>query len=532
MRNLSTLLSKKIKITNDQLVNGKIPDELLKLITDDVTELDLSNCSNLTTLPALLPQSLQKLDLRDCTNLTALPALPQGLQLLFLGGCSRLTTLPSLPQDLKYLYIKNCTSLTTLPDLPQGLQKLALPSFTNLTTLPELPHSLQMLALSNCNNLSIESIAKLEALEEVNRNNTNFILLWPENLSQNSDLINFLKESYKKFYSSNPVLALREPDVSDQLNYPTLFLFQRFTSESLGVRGKREVIAQAKLLAEEIKKNPEILEILDQKSTNYLQACINQPVSGFAEIASLMAIAKEEDIAKKIEKAKILYTQQLIKNKIRSLRNSNSQEVGVAVEVELGNAMLREVYKKLNEEKFIKEPWLGIPSNIAYEESIQSFLTPQNIQEISNLVKEALSDTPKSQKDAIEFLCGVETNFWAKTILTKEEREQTQHKTPEEKVQQEAHLIAQQKRIEELREEIIDLDLSQTALISQKNTELEEIEKDIENKQLKDLPQILEKKTRELLDRSQQSARSRSPSPIGTESLAASGLLGSPRSRT
>ena len=141
-----------------------------------------------------------------------------------------------------------------------------------------------------------------------------------------------------------------------------------------------------------------------------------------------------------------------------------------------------------------------------------------------DLVKEALSDTQESQKNAIEFLCGVETNFWAKTILTKEEQDKLQHQSQEEK--------ALQKRIEELKEEITDLDPSQTALILQKNKELQEIEKDIESKQFKNLPQILEKKTRELLDRSQQSVRLISPNPMEIVSTTTSELFRFSRSRT
>ncbi|MFM2200684.1 MAG: hypothetical protein RL769_739 [Pseudomonadota bacterium] len=579
MRNLSVLLPKKITITNDQLVDGKIPDELLRLITDDVTELDLShcsrltelprlpqglqklnlhgcsnlttlpalpqslkwfillNCTNLTTLPALpqslewlyihdctklttlpdLPTSLQKLNLHGCSNLTTLPdlptslqelylhdctnltTLPTSLQKIYLDGCPNLTTLPALPTSLQYLNLKNCSNLTTLPALPTSLQKLYLLNCTNLTTLPDLPTSLNHLDLTGCNNLSIESIAKLEALEEANQNNPDFTLIWPENLSQNSVAIDPLKEAYKKFYSSNPVLAQREPDVTDQLNYPTLALLHRFTSESLGIRGKKEVIAQARLLSEEIQKNPEILEILDKKSTHYLKACINQPVSGFAEISAIMEIAKQDDITAKIEKAKILRAQQLIKYNIRDLRNADGNLVSSHVEVELGNAMLSIIHEKLLADKTIKQKWPGIPDNIAYVQIISSFLTADNIDKTSNKVKKVLLDTAKSKKDVIDFLCEVETDFWAKLILTKEQREKTKHETPEEKKQQEAHLIAQQKRIEELREEIIDLDLSQTALISQKNKELQEIEKDIENKRLTNLSDLLKQKTQELL---------------------------------
>lgn len=256
---------------------------------------------------------------------------------------------------------------------------------------------------------------------------------------------------------------------------------------------------------------------------------------GFTEIATLMEIAKQQNITAKIEKAKIYRAQQLIKYNIRTLRNPQNNEVGSQVEVELGNAMLREVHKKLLADKTIEQAWPRIPDNIANERLIESFLTPENIQKMLDLVKEALSDTQKSQKDAIDFLCGVETNFWAKTILTKEEQEQTQYKTPEEKVEYENYLKAQNERIENLRSGInaLVLDPDNEELIDKKFKEIKAIEENIENKRLTKLQQTLEKKTHELLDQSQQSTGlTSSPNPIGTESVAASGSLGSQTSIT
>jgi len=104
-----------------QIVNGKIPDELLRTIPEGVTMLSLYGRSNLKTLPK------------------------------------------NLPKGLKELNLYACRILNTLPKLPLGLRKLD---------------------ASRCNQLSRESIACLEALEEVNQNNSNFQLIWPANVPE------------------------------------------------------------------------------------------------------------------------------------------------------------------------------------------------------------------------------------------------------------------------------------------------------------------------------------------------------------
>jgi hypothetical protein len=455
--------------------------------------LNLSGCSSLNTLPDL-PPSLQYLNLYVCSSLNTLPELPQNLESLNLYGCSSLNTLPDLPPNLQWLDLSGCSSLTTLPNLPPNLQRLDLSGCSSLETLPDLPKSLRYLDLSGCNQLSLESIRKLEALEEANQHNPNFQLIWPEHLASNSQVITNLKDAYQKYHSSNPDFAGIEPNISDQVNYPTLYLFHRFTSERLENRGKKEVVISASLVAKEINNNPQLLEILDNKSKNYLTACVNQPVCGFAEIATLVEIAKQDNITAKIQKAKILRVQQLIKNNIITLTNSNGDIVGERVQVELGNAMLREVHKKLLAQKIISQPWPGIPGNIAYEATIQSFLNDDNIEKMSNLAKEALSSTPESQRETINFLCEVETDFWAKIILDKEDSE------------------VDNKKINKLKEEIIDSDPNEENFIRLKQEQINEIQRN----QSANLVKKLQQKTRDLLEANQVSLQN-SISPASFE---------------
>jgi len=550
-----------LSVTNSQIVNGKIPDELLRKITAGVTKLSLYGCSNLKTLPKKLPQGLKELNLYACYKLKTLPKkLPLGIEDLDLGECSSLKTPPNLPPNLKKLglrfYSLNtlpklpptlqdlnlggcrnlnillnlnlppnlrklnlsgspilvnptnlpqnleelkltfCSNLTTIQDLPPNLRKLNLSRCSSLTTIPDLPQSLSFLNLSGCNQLSPESITRLRAFEDANQN-PDFQIIWPENfpgrLIDDTQIIDNLKNSYREYHSSNPYFAGRDPDIFDQVNYPTLFLFHRFTSESLENRSKNQVVRSAFLVAQEIKNNPQLLEIFDMKSRYYLAECVNQPVCGFAEIAALVEIAKQDNITAKIQKAKILRVQQLIKNNIRTLKNSNGNIVGNGVQVEVGNAMLREVHKKLLAENIIYQSWPGIPGNIAYEATIRSFLTDDNIEIMSNLAKEALLPTHDSKQETIDFLCEVETDFWAMTILEKEERE------------------IDNKRINKLKDEILDLNPNETNLINQIQKQIQEIQIN----QSKNLAKKLQEKTQDLLEADEISLQNLiSPAPI------------------
>ena len=96
---------------------------------------------------------------------------------------------------------------------------------------------------------------------------------------------------------------------------------------------------------------------------------------------------------------------------------------------------------------------------------------------MSNLAKEALLPTLDCERETIDFLCGVETDFWAMMILKKEERE------------------IDNQRIKELKEEILDLDTNETDRINQIQKQIEEIER---NKSA-NLVEKLQQKTRVLL---------------------------------
>ncbi len=145
-----------MRITNEQLVNGLIPEGLLSRFRDTDTDLNLSGRTSLNALPAL-PAGIAVLDLSGCTSLTALPALPAGIAVLDLSGCTSLTELPALPAGIAVLYLYGCTSLTALPTLIAQLSALEdngvevrYPAHFDLTTQKDTPRSAPSGAAADC----------------------------------------------------------------------------------------------------------------------------------------------------------------------------------------------------------------------------------------------------------------------------------------------------------------------------------------------------------------------------------------------
>ncbi|GDX36207.1 hypothetical protein LBMAG18_07180 [Alphaproteobacteria bacterium] len=283
----------------------------------------------------------------------------------------------------------------------------------------------------------------------------------PEILNSNIKILDIIQDAYEVYFSSCP--DFEGVDVyNSKIKCPTYSLFYRFTSENIEFCNKTEILSSALLVVREIAKNPEILKILDKVSEDYLAACINQPVSGFTKIATLMQIAKQDNIISIIEKAKILRFQEIIKYNITILKNEKKEIYGELPEIVLSNEMLHEVHKKLLDEKNISQPWPGVLGNRNFNPKIKSFLTKENIDKLYNLALEELSGTEESNQKTIEFLCGFQTEFLANLILTKEE------------------LDKNKEYIRELKKEICDIDISQEdqlEIIKKNMKTIEELEK-------------------------------------------------------
>ena len=435
----------------------KLPDPLPK----NLKILNLHGCESLTELPDPLPEGLEGLDFSYCEKLTHLPEsisklrnleiinfrnceslkefpvnyhFPNDLKKLNLSGCKSLTELPDpLPKNLKELNLSSCESLTKLPDpLPEGLKILILSYCKNLTHLPESIlklDKLENLDLSLCDNLSVENINLLRELEKkhAEAGNFRFQIRWPEHFVNPliSSCYDLLDQAYLEVNKDNG----DAPIYSDK---STLKLFKRFTSENIIQRGNtEEIYDHAKKVAKAIKDHPYVLDVLENNSIHYLKACINQPVMGFVKTAILTDFAVEQDISSKLNIAKRMAIIATIEQEILSLKSQSGEVVGEGVQIELGNAMLREIYNQNKEsiEDKTGGAWKGISKGITCEQIIRRFLTDENIakvwHKVDNVLRD-LSDINKAREYIAEAsLNGIHKDF-AMIFLGKEEFDERQ----------------------------------------------------------------------------------------------------------
>ena len=416
---------------------ARLPD-----LPKGLTELAISGCELFEEFPEL-PQGLIKLMVSNLSNqarlrdlleritelhiselhisgyeFEELPNLPESLTKFTAYNCSEIKKLPDLPEWLTELEISWCESLEELPELPESLTKLIAKSCSNLARLPEnFPANLEYLDLSDCSSLpnSPALITQLRELENRNRDNPNFELIWPVHIDQTAGKATEVKQlitgAYKQYYSTNPDFRDREPNATDGANYPTLKLFHRFLSESVGDRGGAEKIAESAFItAQKIAQNPQLFKFIDEHSKTYLDACVNQPVAGFTEISMMVDITTQLDVRSKLEAARMLMSVEVIRETTSKLIKN-----ATGVEAELANAMLIEVCKELRVE------WPGVPQGIAYEGAISSFLTRENIRFVAG---EVLKVWNKPFEDMAEYMCEHgQQDFWADITLTEEEKD-------------------------------------------------------------------------------------------------------------
>ena len=387
-----------MRITNEQLVNGLIPEDLLSRFRD--TDLNLDGCTGLTALPAL-PARIAMLGLRGCTSLNALPALPAGIAMLYLSGCTSLTALPALPAGITYLNLSGCTSLNALPALPAGITGLNLSGCTGLTALPALPERITHLYLDGCTSLNAlpalpagitwldlsgctsltalpTLIAQLSALED-----NDVEVRYPAHFDLNTQTVlakQQLENAIIQYKAANP------DNSTDGITY----LLHRFLTESIDQRGGIvEIASTVSPILDAITANPNHLKWIEEIAAVSVGACINQPVAGWSEISAIMSIATPDSILDKVQAARHLKSLDVIKHFIVKL--PADKKPGSVFEVEFGNALLREVHKELLATGDLTKPWLGVPGPIAYEGTIRDFVNPRMIKAACDrVIKDAL----------------------------------------------------------------------------------------------------------------------------------------------
>jgi hypothetical protein len=286
----------------------------------------------------------------------------------------------------------------TLPAIQEGVTKLSLGGCTSLSSLPaNLPSKLIYLNLNGCTNLrrTTELLQKLKALED-----NGCDVRWPEHISRNNQTrlaqrrLNRIIDLYKADNPNEP-----RPDHLVQLVH-------RYLTEGIDFRGgSGEVIESVVPVLDFIEKNPGHLKWMDELACVFLAGCVNQPVAGWSNIVAWISVAKAESLLGKIEAARQLMALDTI---TEFVIKANPQPK-THVQLEAGNALFREVHKKLVEGGMPK--WLGVPNSMRHEESITTWLTQSKINAAHKIVKATLA---KPLAEVANYLCETsQKDTWA-----------------------------------------------------------------------------------------------------------------------
>lgn len=301
-------------------------------------------------------------------------------------------SLPDLSSDTQItnLDASNATRLISIDALPSRLVRLDLSNCIHLARLPrQWPNGLRHINLTGCQpSLITPEIVALET-QECN-------VIYPRSFSLSDGIdaarnrMEALSLEYMRQLGGDQTVSLTS-------------LFHRFLTEGLGHReGRMGMIIRGQEVTESIKPILDILEPdpqgyesnsdnplrhmkwMNAIASEFLTGCINQPVRGWSEIAAWMSISETPAWQDKLMAAKQLLTLDKIKEFVMSAAEGIHSE---SVEVEAGNALLREVHKKMLRHGDIEKEWLGIAGPIAYEGSLAGWLTGDRIDRAYEAVK-------------------------------------------------------------------------------------------------------------------------------------------------
>jgi hypothetical protein len=335
----------------------------------------------LTTLPADLKKVKGDLNLSDCSSLTTLPADLKVEGDLGLWCCSNLTTLSAGLKVKGNLGLWDCSNLTTLSAGLKVKGELNLSDCSSLTTLPADLKVNGTIDLRGCTSL-IPTRGLLEQLEAHERNysGVDTAVFWPEHFQR--------EEVIKKVNSRLDTAVERYKEASPAGAPNTQTLFHRFSSEGLAQRsGASEVVTSLDPLVTLVEKEPKNLEWIELIASRFLDGCVNQPVAGISELNAWAHIEAQPTPLKKLESANYLRALEAIRLFISE--RPKGKKPGSKVEVEAGNLLLREIHEKLVSEGMA--PWPGVPKKIAYDGCVEKWCK-ENIQEATKCIQKVIAD--------------------------------------------------------------------------------------------------------------------------------------------
>jgi hypothetical protein len=365
---------------------------------DSSTELSLDNLG-LSSLPKEIGylESLTNLDLSD-NQFELFPSeilKLTSLENLLFGGNGLKILPPKIGGlvNLKYLFLGE-NELKTLPAEMGELRALIKLHLDNnkLETIP-----VEMFGISNLEVLDLSDNPQLYPSAELLKwlsdlEGDGCDVRYPDHFSFNSqaDLAKTRLAQIATTYKEENAIEATNPAPNIRV------LLHRFLTEGIGQRGEIEEILQSvNPTLGVLEENPSHLKWAEEIASHYLDGCVNQPVAGWSEISASASIATAPTMLEKLESAKHL----LVNDQVKDFVGKNFARS--AVEVEAGNALLREVHQKLLSEGVITKPWLAVPGRIAYELTVSDWLTPEIVQEFRVQIEPLLQKTPE---ELAEFL--------------------------------------------------------------------------------------------------------------------------------
>ncbi len=389
----------------------------LPVIPGGVKELDCKDCDTLEEI-AGFSEGIEKIEFIRCRNLKKLPVISHGTKELEFYNCDALDEIAGFSEGIEKIKFLRCPNLKKLPVIPRGTKELQFYDCAALEEIAGLPDGLTSLNLSDCRSLVFtqELLSRLEVLE-----GQGCVVSYPDTFNS-SDIADRAKSKLSEMIRS---YANEHRDIIFNADGGVQKLLHRFLTEGLGQRSTadnqktraKEIALSTLPILKVLESRPDLLPFVDELSEGFLAACVNQPVRGWSEISAWMSIAQQENIVDRLELAKQLLVLDYV---VGFVREKNL--VGEYVETEAGNALYREVHKVLQDDGSLKEPWLGVPGPIAYEDTVSSAIIAEIISDLVSQIKENVMLL--SHEAVTERICeGQHNAAWGKVCLAKEMHE-------------------------------------------------------------------------------------------------------------
>ena len=256
----------------------------LDCFSNQLTSLDVSGCTALTSLSCSQNYLLTSLDVSTCTALTDLSCDDNQLTSLDVSFCTALTALYCEGNQLTSLDVSSCTALTTLYCHSNQLTSLDVSANTALNTLHCYGNQLTSLDLSSCTALNVLHchVNQLTSLNVNNGNNNNMVFFGANNNPNLSciEVDNAAWSNTNWAFDIDPTASFSEncsgAGFSDINESNTLMLYPNPTNGDFTITGLGLLGTVSSLILTDM--NVKAVKFLDTKATKFSMGSIKPGV--------------------------------------------------------------------------------------------------------------------------------------------------------------------------------------------------------------------------------------------------------------